>query len=299
MIYSNYQNEYFSLSKFNSEDKLRQFSTEEENELISDNTSISRQLNIISFMTKKNIEEDISFKFNENNANNIRDDTTDKENMKMYYISIYKKKFIVEKESTKKGSKRGRKNQKNNVNGKNKTHDKNSSDNLLSKIQNHYLNFIISFMNEIFKFFNIRQQLKGLDHKFKSNVSKKHVEYLKTTNIRDIICHEISTKYKIKRDINNKSICDKIKNKVLNTILSENYLKLFRKVYYNKSNIINLKEYGLDKDIILSDKVKLFKNWREMNSNNEYRINIDQFVIKHFFPLIFNVKKKSTRISNK
>ena len=290
MIYSNYQNDHFSLSEFDNELKFNQFSTEEEIEVSNDNTPKSRQLDILSFMSKKNIEEDISFKLNENNENNLRDDTTYKDKMKMYYISIYKKDFIVKKESTKKGSKRGRPNQKNNANGK--IHDKNSTDNLLSKIQNHYITFIISFMNEIFQFFNIKQRLRNLDYKFKSNVNKKNVEYLKTANIRDIICHEISAKYKRKKDINNKSICDKIENKVLEKILEENYLILFRKFYYNECNIINLKEYGLDKDIILSDKVKLFKNWREINSNKEYRINIDKFIIKHFFSPKFNVKKK-------
>ena len=272
---------------------MSQFSNEEKIDFISDNTPksthdlIDRQSNIISFTGEKNKGEDI---FNIFIDNKESVDTTETDKKKIYYISPQKKQFIVNKKSMKKGSKRGRKSHKKNIDGKKKSHDKNSPDNLLRKIQIHYLTFIISFMNEIFQFFNIKQRLRNLDYKFKSNVNKKNVEYLKTANIRDIICHEISAKYKRKKDINNKSICDKIENKVLEKILAENYLILFRKFYYNECNIINLKEYGLDKNIILSDKVKLFKDFRE---NNEYKIKIDEFVIKHFFNPKFNVKKKN------
>ena len=292
MSYSDYQDDTFSLSQFINENQLSQFSIEEENDFISGNTPksthdlIDRQSNIISFTGEKSKGEDI---FNIFIDNKESVDTTETDKKKIYYISPQKKQFIVNKKSMKKGSKRGRKSHKKNIDAKKKSHDKNSPDNLLRKIQIHYLTFIISFMNEIFQFFNIKQRLRNLDYKFKSNVNKKNVEYLKTANIRDIICHEISAKYKRKKDINNKSVCDKIDNKVLEKILAENYLILFRKFYYNECNIINLKEYGLDKNIILSDKVKLFKDFRE---NNEYRIKIDEFVIKHFFSPKFNVKKK-------
>lgn len=294
MIHSNNQNEPFSLSKFNNENILSQSSTDVGNKFISDNTSTIKndfiQSNSISFMSKNNREEDFPSEiFNENN---LRDDTTVKDRMKIYYI--YKKNFMVEKKSTIKGSKRGRKNCKKNINRKKKTHDKNSSDNFLRKIQNNYLTFIISFMNEIFEYFNIKQKLRNLDYKFKSTVNKEHVKYLKSANIRDIICHDISNKYKRKRDINNKSICNAIKNEVLEKILAENYLILFRKFYYNGSNKINLKEYGLDKDIILSNKVKLFKDNQKLYSIDEYKFNIDQFVKKHFFISLFNVPNKKS-----
>ena len=280
MINSNNQNQPFSLSQlyqFDNENINRLFSSEEENEsIISDNIDvIPRQYNILSITSNSNIEEDISLNFFF--RNNISEDSTEKDQIN----------FIVIK-----GTKRGRKNYKKNLDEKKKIHDKNSSDNLLRKIQNHYLTFIISFMNEIFQSFNIKPKLRGLDYKFKSNVNKQNVNYLKNSNIRDIICHEISNKYKRKRDINNESICKNIKNIVLEKILSENYLILFRKFYYNESNIINLKDYGLDKDIILSDKVKLFKDFQEINSNNEYRINIVKCVKKHFFTSLFNVEKK-------
>ena len=292
MFYSNIQNEPLSsLFQFNDENKYSQFSNEEENELISDNISTSKdnpynlsQLNMPSFMSNKYTEEDISLEiFNENN---LREEITEKDKMKMYYNSIIKKNFTVKKpKQLINHLKRGRKKQK--INENEKYHDKRAEDNLLRKIQVHFLTFIISFMNELFEIFKIKQKLGNLNYEFKSNVNKTHIKYLQNTNIREIICHEINKKYKER--IDNASICDKIDNEVIKKIFSENYLKLFRKVYNNKSNIINLKEYGLDEDIILSDKVKLFKDLS--NSNKDLENNLLQCAKKNFFK-IFNIKKK-------
>ena len=127
--------------------------------------------------------------------------------------------------------KRGRKGNeiKDNIN-KVKIHDKNSSDNLLIKIQVHYISFIVSFINEILKNLNYKQRFFKLDYKFKKNVKKEFVESLKTQNIGDIICNEISDKYDKKKynKKNNISIYNEVKNdEILRKIFSENYLLLF------------------------------------------------------------------------
>ena len=196
---------------------------------------------------------------------------------------------------TKKKRGRGKQNEQNDSNAKeNKIHDKFSTDNLLRKIQVHYLSFIISFLNDILKNLNYSHRFLKLDYEFKKNVNKSFVECLKGKSIGEIICNKISSKYRKQDENNNKNIYEEIqKDEVLNKILSENYLKLFQKIYYKSNIIINLKEYGLDKDIFLSKDVKMYKDLLKGNEAFEgykdYQKNIDQCAIQNYFPdIIFS-----------
>ena len=182
--------------------------------------------------------------------------------------------------------KRGR---KRNKNDKKKTHDKNSSDNLLRKIQVHYLTFIISFINEILQNLDIKLKFNQIDYKFKMNISNKYLESLKSKTIGQIICNKISPKYKYKED--NALIYEKIEDTLIKRVLSENYLTLFRNIYYNSCYKINLREYGLDKTIILSKQVKMFKDLvKKFDSKNENKIIINKIIKKNFFTSTLNIK---------
>ena len=85
-----------------------------------------------------------------------------------------------------------------------------SNDNITSKIQIHYLNFIISFLNDcVFSFFGKKKFIfKNIDYKEKSKVTKAHLEKMKHSTILDILKNiDISNKYKhydknINRNIN-------------------------------------------------------------------------------------------------
>ena len=168
-------------------------------------------------------------------------------------------------------------------------HNKNTADNLLKKIQVHYLSFIVSYLNEILKNLNYNIRFLKLDYRFKMNVSRKFFESLKKKTIGEIISSEISVKYK-KSDKNiNKKLYEQIKdNEVLNKIFEDNYLKLFRNIYYKSNKIINFKEYGLNKDIYLSNNVKmlndLLKTNEDLDTNKKYLKRIKEIVIKNFFP---------------
>ena len=74
----------------------------------------------------------------------------------------------------------------------------------------------------------------------------------------------------------------------MNKILSENYLNLFKKVYFKSNIIINLKEYGLNKDIILPKKVKMFKDLLKCNEssdeNDNYKKNMKECAINNYMP---------------
>ena len=126
------------------------------------------------------------FKKADNDITNTEERISNEENSVLAEI---RQKFFVE------NKKRGRKNKKE---GK-KIHDKNTIDNLLRKVQVHYLSFIIKFLNTILLILNKKNiRFKKLDYKFKQNVRKDFVDILKKSNIGEIISSKISGKYKKK-----------------------------------------------------------------------------------------------------
>ena len=189
-------------------------------------------------------------------------------------------------------AKKRRKGNKDDLNKKAKNpHDKYSSDNLLRKIQVHYLSFIISFLNNILKPLNYEQQFLKLEYNFKINVNNKFVESLKSKSIGTIICNKISEKYKNHDENANKNICEILeKDEVFNKILSENYAQLFRKIYFNSNRKLNLKEYGINKDIILSKNVKMFKDLLKcFDEDKEYQKKLNECANKNFFTHMFSI----------
>ena len=202
--------------------------------------------------------------------------------------------FAVEEKSSKNEStqltkkKRGR-GKSTNLENNDKIHDKFSTDNLLRKIQVHYLTFIINFINIILKRLNYEQRFFKIDYEIKKNVNKKNFDSLKNTSIGEVLCNKISIKYKKQNENANKEIYDQIKeNEILKKLFSENYLTLFKKIYYKSNKSINLKEYGLDEEIILSNPVKMFKDLLKDNEatdiNKEYQKNIVECAIQNYLP---------------
>ena len=170
------------------------------------------------------------------------------------------------------------------------SHDMYSNDNISVKIQTHFLNFIIQSLNCIFSHCNYKKKLSKLDYEFKKDVTKENVEYLKNETIGNIISNnKISKKYTSINDKSeaNKIICEEIKDiSVLSKILSENYLVFFKKFYYNSDSYINLKDYGLDKDITFTKDAKNFKHFLKENEKrgNQYIMSIKRHVLKKYLP---------------
>lgn len=227
-------------------------------------------------------------------------DSNEKEKESKEIISQKKStiKFLVKKDMnysqstfnqlSRKKRNRGKKRAKNFEENENrKIHDIYSTDNILRKIQVHYLNFIILFINILLKNLNYSEEFFKLDYEFKKNIKKEFLESLKKQTLGEIISNKISIKYK-KYDKNiNKTIYEKIKeNEILNNILSENYIKFFKKIYYKSYYNINLKEYGLDKEIILSKKVKMYKDFLKDNkeSGEKYIKYVKECTLKNFLP---------------
>ena len=212
---------------------------------------------------------------------------------------IKSKKSKRERISFKKKGSTGRKrkitnNEKQNkeIKEKEKFHDKNIVDNLKRKIQVHYISFIRSFLNEIIKQLKIVKKFLKIDYNIKKDVHKNNLNELKEKTIGEIISSEISTKYKhIDKNHNKKIVDDLSKNEVLKNILSQNYFSFFKEVYYKSNNRISLRRFGLDEEIILSDKVKMYKDFLKNKDFDFLHIKeINRCVAKYFYPeLIFLV----------
>ena len=82
--------------------------------------------------------------------------------------------------------KRGRKSENN---SKKETHDSKSYDNILIKIQVHYMNFIISFINDCIRAFNKSKKLffKKFNTDIKKKVSKMSFDSIKNSTINEIL----------------------------------------------------------------------------------------------------------------
>ena len=209
-------------------------------------------------------------------------------------VSKKKIKFVIKKFNPKRGRV-----SKIIKNQKIRTHDRNTIDNLLRKVQVHYLTFIIKFLNNVLKALNKKKKFKKLNYNYKSNIKKTFVNSLKVKNIGDIINSEISKKYKkINKDYNKNLFEEYKKDKILSEIFKEQYLLLFRKIYFKNKKKINMKELGLDIDQEISlSNVNMYEDLLKDNKSNnindeEYRSNLNKCIIQHFFSKThFEIKK--------
>lgn len=168
---------------------------------------------------------------------------------------------------------------------------------ILRKIQIHFLNFIVLFLNYILKAENIEKEYRFLilGHDFKKIINKKKSKELQNKNLGEIIVNNISSKYTRKRKDKNLEIFNRIKeNEEIKKIMSINYLDLFRKIYIKGSKKINLKEFGINKEYTLSEDVKMFKDLlhdKECYGRN-YVKNIQIYAKKEYLlDIIFCVEK--------
>jgi len=104
-------------------------------------------------------------------------------------------------------------------------HTKYSFDNIMSKIQTHYISFIINFVNDIIKteFQKENYFFEDIAHKYKKIANHKYCQSLKNLQIKEILQKEITKISRIKNKDHNKNICEKI-IKSKNNYYSKRYL---------------------------------------------------------------------------
>ena len=178
---------------------------------------------------------------------------------------------------------------------KRKRHTKDTSDNILRKIQVHFLSFVVSFMNVLLTVL-LKKSIYSdifvdIDYNIKKVISKKTFSSFKKMDIGEILRHKASPKFRTKNEENNSIIYEKVKeNKNVNYFLSKNFMKLFKDVYLKNKRSIN--ENGIIFD--LPEKVETFDDFLNKQKRKyddikayEQKINV---VIKRSYLDFFIVK---------
>ena len=167
--------------------------------------------------------------------------------------------------------KRGRKSENN---SKKETHDSKSYDNILIKIQVHYMNFIISFINDCIRAFNKSKKLffKKFNTDIKKNVSKMSFDSIKNSTINEILSNiKISRKYKKFDPYYNKvNLSILLKDDWFKKLFGMKFLDLFRYYYNDKEPFTEILLF--DKIITLSKDTKPFFKLIERNKEISQRI---------------------------
>ena len=172
--------------------------------------------------------------------------------------------------------KRGRKS--NSEEEKEKNHDKFSPDNIQRKIQVHYQSFILNWINDILESCGNKEKFKNISYENKKKVNKSQFNKLKNSTIGDIISQQISDKYKkVDKDYNSNLYKYLKTYKFLEKIFNINYLAFFRMFYMKNEKIVDLKIFGIEKVISLSDKTETYYDNLENLKKEE-----DEKYIKEF-----------------
>ena len=193
--------------------------------------------------------------------------------------SVKKIKFITKLIKKKRGK-------HSNLNKKNKkTHDKYDFDNILAKVKNHSLSLVVPFLNSILKVLLIEEEFFQLKYEYKKNIKKKCFSEEKKKTLGDIIINSISSKYtKYENDINYRTLKKVKDHEIFKKILNMNYITFFKRYYMESKKCINLKDYGLENEVILSEKCKMYNDLIKKNKDNEnYIKRIKNCIYKNYF----------------
>lgn len=223
----------------------------------------------------------------------------DEEREKLYLKKNIHQNIKKDHFSVKKKKNPGRKRPRNN--SKKERHNNASNDNVLTKVQIHYINFIRNASNDAIKsetVFKVNPlEFKDINYGFKKCINYDYSENLKKLSIKEILCNPISNKYKkLSENKNyNQDIYNKVTNKSdrLKDFFETNY-KTFFYTYYN--NCEELKKINFKgKDINLSKNTKSFYEL----INKEENIKIRSKLIENAELAYFNKKDKSTTDNSK
>ena len=199
---------------------------------------------------------------------------------------------IVEKK------RRGRK-PKEEVNSKMKRiHEAYDYDNILRKIQVHFLTFIISFANDLIEAFipNCKElRFKNLSYNIKKTVSHSYVEELKNKTIGDILQFKASSKNRKFSDSINEQIYQKVcyLSPFLKHFFKISYLELFSEYYFKVNRSFCIEGININ----ASQKTKFFVDL--VQKNIEAADKIRQIAINNFMKSKKEVKQPIFLINKK
>ena len=202
------------------------------------------------------IEEEIDLK--EKNEEKI----TDKEPTKSGIKNL--KKFSTKTNHTP-GRKRKEKNEGEYIK---KTHDKNAFDNIITKVQVHFISFLINLSNDVIKELLEEDKvliLKDIDYKIKRNVKSANLEFFKGLTIKDILQMPVSKKFSSINENHNIDILEQVVNisETSKKFFNMNFVDTFEK-YFNNCKPLSTITIN-DKNISLSKETKCFYDLIQKN----------------------------------
>ena len=210
---------------------------------------------------------------------------------------------------TKRRKERGRKVISKKILGK--KHEKDASDNIQTKIQVHFINFLTDVVNDIVKaefdskFLsnlmennkNDNKKKKSLDDLFRyiTYAEKKKISYgylkdILQKPIKNIITKNVSSKYKNFKDNYNEILYEKLKSgsKRFLDFVNMKYIDVFINYYYNEEKPLKIINFE-GKNINLSKNTKAFEDLLIKNKNLKKQI-IDE--VKNIYLNEYNKSKK-------
>ena len=168
---------------------------------------------------------------------------------------------------------------------KNKRHLPTDEDNILTKIQVHFLKFLIYFLNDcLFDYYKKNKIcFKKFAHKVTSKVSSNHFNKIKNSTIYDILTETpISTKYKDNKNTNIELVNDLNHIDWFHKLFGLKFMELFY-VYYNERKQLQ-KIFLFDREILLSNDTKSYYFLLEKNkkeNRNIIEITENNYPLKH------------------
>lgn len=201
-------------------------------------------------------------------------------------ISVKKVKFKLT------GKKRGRKTKNDNLKEK-RPPRKNDRDNVHSKVQVHFMTFIVNIMNCILILFGIEKQFQHIDYASKKGTNFDNSEKLKKQMLEDILKLKRSNRYEKTDENHNLKVYEEIKDlPVIKNILKENYLTFFQEVYYKSERIISLSKYGSDETLCLDKKIQTYKDKVKSFADPIYEKIFEDYVNELYFHKKINFTPK-------
>ena len=248
------------------------------------------------YVKETNLNEDYYEYYNTVNQSNndsiLYDNNSMNNNNKdsYYFLNLNRNKVFELRKRQKPGKKRN--DVINNESDKNHyIHTKIKFDNILTKVQVSYVNFLVDFINIVLENFGRKDlKFKYIDSKIKKNNKISQRQKIKGGSIGDILNNKISSKYTTLDKDSNIILLQNLENEGLFEIieiLEQNFLFFFEKVYYKSLRKFNLKEFGLiDLEVVLPKQVKLFENLLMKNKNDlrfdEYKKKLEKCIKRHF-----------------
>lgn len=268
------KNQIFQDYENNNTSEINQKINQKEKENIKKIQDSKHMFNIYKIDENQN-----EFKFNSiYNGTNNNESTTDN-------YSNFRKEIPDER---RRGRKTTRKNRR--------VHRATDDDNLLRKIQVHFLSFCVTFSNDvILSIFPKKKEylFKGLDYQLKKNVNLKYISFLKSKSIGEIVQMRVSPKNKSCAKEVNQVIYQRIISNcpILESFFSQSYLEIFFRYYYcyNLSRLF----------IVCGREVKLSKNTRtflDLERKNPRFKNLLEHVVDIYF---INGSRKIKKINFK